>query len=156
MKTCNWFLLVVLVLAVMLVGGLSSLASGNVGGMYAVLALPPLSPPGWLFGVVWPVLYLLMGIAACLIYQTPKTKQRDVATALFWVQLAINFVWPIVFFRLEWYWMAVAVIVLLDTLVLLTTIAFFRIKKGAGYLLLPYLIWILFATYLNIMIALLN
>lgn len=156
MKKINWFLLLLLVLAVQLVGGLSSLASGNSAGVYTVLALPPLSPPGWLFGVVWPLLYLLMGIAVYLIYQTPKTKQRDVATTLFWLQLAVNFVWPVVFFRFELHWLAVVVILLLDALVLLTTIAFFRIKKWAGLLLLPYLAWILFATYLNIGIALLN
>ena len=156
MKKINWFQLLVIVLATELIGLLSSLFSGTTGQIYKSLVKPPLSPPGWLFGVIWPVLYLLMGIAVYIIYQTPQTPVRKKATDLYWVQLIVNFLWPIIFFRFEWYWISVAVILLLVLLVLITTIWFYRIKKVAGYLMIPYLLWILFATYLNIGIAVLN
>ncbi len=155
-KKINWFQLITIVLATQLIGVLGSLFSGSIGELYTSYIKPPLSPPGWLFGVIWPILYLLMAIAAYLIYQAPLTEDRKRAITLYWAQLIVNFIWPIVFFRFEWYWLAVAVIVLLDVLVLLTTISFYRIKNAAGYLMLPYLLWILFATYLNIGIAVLN
>lgn len=156
LKKINWFQLLVIVFTTQLAGVLSSLSSGNAGQIYTSLNKPPLSPPGWLFGVIWPVLYLLMGIAAYIIYLTPQTPRREKAINLYWVQLFVNFLWPIVFFRFEWFWISVLVILLLDVLVLITTIWFFRINKIAGYLMIPYLLWIFFATYLNIGIAVLN
>lgn len=156
LRKIDWFQLLVIVLITELIGVLSSLFSGNIGQIYTSFIKPALSPPGWLFGVVWTVLYLLMGIAAYMIYQTPQTPDRKMAITLYWVQLFVNFLWPIVFFRFEWYWISVIVILLLDVLVLITTIWFCKIKKVAGYLMMPYLFWILFATYLNIGIALLN
>lgn len=156
MKKINWFQLIVIVLVTELIGMLGNLFSGKAGQIYTSFVKPPLSPPGWLFGVIWPILYLLMGIAAYIIYQTPPTPERKKATTLYWVQLFVNFLWPIIFFRFKWYWISVAVIILLDVLVLITTIRFYKIKKAAGYLMIPYLIWILFATYLNIGIAVLN
>lgn len=156
LKKVNWLQLFAIVLITELAGILSSLSSGNVGQIYTSLNKPPLSPPGWLFGVIWPILYLLMGIAAYIIYQAPQSPKREKAINLYWVQLLINFLWPIVFFRFEWFWISVFVILLLDVLVFLTTILFYRINKIAGYLMIPYLLWILFATYLNIGIAVLN
>lgn len=155
-KKINWFQLLVIVLTTELVGVLGNLFSGNTGQIYTSFIKPPLSPPGWLFGIIWPILYLLMGIAAYIIYQTPETPERKKATTLYWVQLFVNFLWPIVFFRFEWYCISVIVILLLDVLVLITTIWFYKIKKAAGYLMVPYLLWILFATYLNVGIAVLN
>lgn len=155
-KKINWFQLIVIILITQLAGLLSNVFSGNIGEIYTSFTKPPLSPPQWLFGVVWPVLYLLMGIAVYLIYQTPQTPERKKAITLYWIQLLVNFLWPIVFFRFEWYWVSVAIILLLDVLVLITTVWFYRIKKEAGYLMVPYLLWILFATYLNIGIAVLN
>lgn len=156
MKKINWIQLIVIILITQLAGLLSNVFSGNIREIYTSFIKPPLSPPQWLFGVVWPVLYLLMGIAVYLIYQTPQTPERKKAITLYWIQLLVNFIWPIVFFRFEWYWVSVAVIILLDVLVLITTVWFYKIKKEAGYLMIPYLVWILFATYLNIGIAVLN
>lgn len=156
MKKINWFQLLVIVLITELIGLLGSLFSGNTGQIYISFAKPPLSPPGWLFGVIWPILYLLMGIATYIIYQTPHTPGCKKAITLYWVQLFVNFLWPIVFFRFEWYWISVVVILLLDVLVLITKIWFYKIKKVAGYLMIPYLLWIIFATYLNIGITVLN
>lgn len=156
MKKIDWIQLLTIILISELVGVLGSLLSGNQGVIYTSFVKPPLSPPGWLFGVIWPVLYLLMSIAAYIIYQTPQTLERKEATTFYWIQLFVNFLWPIVFFRFEWYWIAVGVIILLDILVSITTLRFYKINKAAGYLMITYLLWILFATYLNIGIAVLN
>jgi tryptophan-rich sensory protein len=156
MKKINWFQLICILLITSTIGLLSSLFAGTSGQVYTSIIKPTLSPPGWLFGVVWPILYVLMGIAVYLIYQTPESPKRKKATMLYWIQLIVNFLWPIIFFRFELYWIAVAVILVLDALVIATYIVFFKIKKEAGYLLIPYLLWILFATYLNIGIAILN
>lgn len=156
MKKINWFQLLVIVLITELIGVLSNLFSSNTVQIYTSLVKPLLSPPGWLFGVIWPILYLLMGIAAYMIYRSPETLDRKKAITLYWVQLFVNFLWPIVFFRLGWYWISVLVILILDVLVFMTTIKFYKINIAAGYLLIPYLLWIIFATYLNIGIAILN
>ncbi len=156
MKKINWNNLLIIVLTTELIGMLGNLFSGNPRQSYTTFIKPPLSPPGWLFGVVWPLLYLLMGLGAYLIYQTPPTLERKKATTLYWVQLFVNLLWPIVFFSFEWYWISVIIILLLDVLVLFTLLRFYKIDKAAGYLMIPYLLWLLFATYLNIGIALLN
>ncbi|HWR19155.1 MAG TPA: TspO/MBR family protein [Clostridia bacterium] len=155
MKKINWLQLLVIVLITELVGVLASILSGNIGQIYTSFIKPPLSPPAWLFGVVWPVLYLLMGIAAYIIYQSRAPNRKD-AIVLYWIQLFVNFLWPIIFFRFAWYWLAVVGILMLDVLVFVAMLWFYKIKKAAGYLMLPYLLWIFFATYLNIGIAVLN
>ncbi len=155
-KKLNWFQLLTIVLTTELAGLMGGLLSGNTGQLYATLIKPPLSPPSWLFAIIWPLLYLLMGIAAYIMYQAPQTPLRQRSVLLYWIQLFVNFLWPIIFFRFNLYWLAVAVVIILDILVAITTVGFFKTKKTAGYLLLPYLIWILFATYLNIGVAILN
>ena len=145
------------VAAAELVGALSGLLAGNAGAVYGTLSRPPLSPPGWVFPVVWTVLYALMGVAAYLVYQAPSeqgTKRR--ALILYAAQLVVNFLWSIVFFRFEQFGLAAVVIGLLDILLILTIAAFARISKPAAGLLLPYLVWVLFATYLNIGVVVLN
>jgi benzodiazapine receptor len=155
-KKINWFQLLAILVITQLAGVLGSLFSGNSAQIYTTFIKPPLSPPGWIFGIVWPILYLLMGIAAYIIYQTPETPEREKALTLYWLQLFVNFLWPIIFFRFQWYWIAVVVLLLLNILVLMTTIRFYNIKKVAGYLMIPYMLWLIFATYLNIGVAVLN
>lgn len=155
LKKINWFQLLTLILVTQILGLLSSLLSGPSGQIYSTLNKPALAPPGWLFGVIWPILYLLIGIAVYLIYQKPGALSKK-AIQLYWIQMLFNFLWPIVFFRFKWYVGAIAVIVLLDILVAITMVNFYKVKKTAGYLMIPYFLWILFATYLNIGIALLN
>lgn len=141
----------------LIVGGVSALISG--GGMRAFNELnkPPLSPPGWLFPVVWTVLYVLMGIASYLVLVSGEDEAK-VTSALktYGLQLAFNFFWSIIFFNLESYLFAFIWLVALWILILLTMIKFFRIREAAGYLLLPYLAWVTFAGYLNLGIYLLN
>lgn len=141
----------------LLVGGVSSYLAGDIGGVYAGLEQPPLSPPGWIFGVVWTLLYTLMGIASYLVI-TAVAPKKDVSDAikLYGVQLAVNFVWPILFFRYEMYLFAFLWLALLLVLIGQTIQAFYRVSKPAAYLMIPYFLWVSFAGYLNLGLYLLN
>lgn len=153
----HWWNLAISIVAAELVGTLSALLSGNYSGEYQALHQPPLSPPGWVFPVVWGILYALMGISAYLIYQSdadPGRKKR--ALWVYAAQLFVNFSWSIVFFRFQAFWLSVIVILILDILVIATMVLFGRIRKAAAYFLIPYLLWLLFATYLDIGVAVLN
>ena len=138
------------------VGGLSALVSGGMGS-YGSFVQPPLSPPGWLFPVVWTVLYLLMGYASyrVLMSDAPKEEIRK-ALILYGAQLFLNFIWSPIFFGLGWYWAAFVVLLALWALVFLTIRAFSKIDEKAADLLLPYILWLSFAGYLNFGVALLN
>ena len=138
------------------VGGLSALLSGGMGD-YDTLVKPPLSPPGWLFPVVWTILFLLMGYAAYRIW-TADAPQADKRRALvfYGVQLALNFLWSPVFFGLELRLAAFIVLLLLWFLVCLTLHAFSALDDRAGDLLIPYILWVTFAGYLNLGAYLLN
>lgn len=120
---------------------------------YEMMYRPPLSPPGWVFPVVWGVLYLLMGIAAWMVF-TSENPERKHALALYAAQLAVNALWPILYFRLDAPLAALAVLALLWYLVYLTLKAFFRISTPAGICMIPYLLWISFAFYLNLSVVL--
>ena len=138
-------------------GFLSSFIAGDLRGKYEALNLPPLSPPGWLFGVVWPILYVMMGVALFLIITAPVPSQsKTVPLVLFAIQLALNVIWSPVFFRGDMFWAAFVIILLLDIALIACMITFFRIHKVAGVLLVPYALWLLFATYLNAGCAILN
>lgn len=121
------------------------------------VAKPPLSPPGWLFPVVWTLLYILMGIASYLVSTSkgPKTLS-DSALAIYGLQLVFNFFWSIIFFNMEAYLFAFIWLIALWLLILWTTVSFYKINKTAGLLMIPYLIWVAFAGYLNLGIYLLN
>lgn len=138
------------------VGGLSALLSGGMGS-YRTLYKPPLSPPGWVFPVVWTILYLLMGYASyrVLVSGAPKEQIRQ-ALLFYGLQLFVNFIWSPIFFGLEWRLAAFIVLLLLWLLVCLTLHRFSAIDERAGDLLLPYILWITFAGYLNLGAYLLN
>lgn len=138
------------------VGGLAALLSGGMGD-FDTLVKPPLSPPGWVFPVVWTILYLLMGYSSYRVYtsQAPNHKIRG-ALKLYIAQLAVNFAWPIVFFAFRLYLPAFFVLLVLWLLIFWTIQRFTRLDTRAGDLLLPYLIWVTFAGYLNLGIYLLN
>lgn len=146
---------VLFIIGTELVGYLSSLLAGNIGNVYTQLTKPPLSPPGQVFGIVWPILYALMGLAMGLIFNREDHLAKQ-ALAWYLIQLGLNFMWSIIFFRFEARWLALVVLILLDIAVLYLLTLFYRINKVSFALLLPYLIWILFATYLNIGFAFLN
>ena len=138
-----------------LTGLLAQFLSGMDPSFYRSLKQPPLSPPWWLFPIVWTELYALMGIAAYRNYNA-KSENRRGALVLYGAQLLVNFLWPIVFFRFQNIGGAMALLILLFVLVVLTAAFFFRIDRAAGLLLLPYLLWVSFALYLNIGLYFLN
>lgn len=155
MKSSVWntpFLWIAFVLGV---GWLSSFLSGDISSVYALLEKPPLSPPGPIFPIAWTILYVLMGMAAWLV---SRSQEPGRGQALFWffIQLALIFSWSIVFFRFGLHWAALAVLLLLDSLAVYTLRLFHRQNSSAAWLLVPYLLWILFATYLNLSLAFLN
>ena len=110
---------------------------------------PPLSPPGWVFPIAWTLLYALMGIGAARVYSTPQGKDRSMGLNLFVVQLAVNFLWSPIFFNFGAYGFAFLWLLLLLALVLAMTWFFRKTDKVAAYLQLPYILWLLFAAYLN-------
>lgn len=136
------------------VGGLAAFLIKDSMEIFKILDKPPLAPPEWAFPVAWTILYVLMGIASYLVLISDKQKRG--ALALFAVQLAFNFFWPIFFFNLEAYLFSFVWIVILWILILLTMLRFFGISKAAGWIMLPYLLWVTFAGYLNLAIYLLN
>ena len=148
--------LVIALVIPLAVGGLATLLSGGMGD-YRQLVQPPLSPPGWVFPIVWTILYLLMGYASYRILQSGRAPlQIRNALLLYAAQLALNFLWPIVFFGLEWYFAAFVVLIGLWILIFLTIRSFSAIDERAADLLLPYILWVTFAGYLNISIYFLN
>ena len=135
------------------VGALSAAIAGDMSKRD--YAQPPLSPPAWVFPVVWTVLYLMMGFASYLVYRDCDCLLND-AMKCFFYQLFVNFCWSIVFFRFEFYTAAAVVLAALLILTVGTAVQFFGVNKTAGRLMLPYVLWLLFALYLNIGVAVLN
>lgn len=138
------------------VGVVSALLTRNSMEQFSALRQPPLSPPGWLFPVVWTVLFILMGIASYLVIVSGHPARSKTALTVYGVQLAFNFLWSILFFNWQLYWVALIWLIALWGLIWLNMVLFYRLSKPAGYLLIPYLIWVTFAGYLNTAIALLN
>ena len=152
----DWKKLLIALTIPLAVGGLSGLVSGGMSE-YAQLNRPPLSPPGWVFPVVWLVLYLLMGYASYRIYTSDAPAEyKKQAFFLYGAQLVLNFLWSPVFFGLQWRLAAFAVLIALWIMVALTLRAFSKIDETAADLLLPYILWITFAAYLNLGTYLLN
>ena len=152
----NWKKLIICLIIPLATGGLSTLFSGGMSG-YQITNQPPLSPPGWVFPVVWTVLYLLMGYASYQVLTSDADKkQSQKALRLYGAQLALNFLWPIIFFGFDAYLPAFILLIGLWVLIFLTTRIFSNIDATAGNLLLPYLLWVTFAGYLNLGVYLLN
>lgn len=138
------------------VGGLSALLSGGMSE-YRQLNQPPLAPPGWVFPLVWTVLYLLMGYAS---YRVQVSGKEPVAIRralrVYAAQLLLNFLWSILFFGLEWRLAAFILLIGLWILIYLTMRHFSELDELAGDLLIPYILWVTFAGYLNLGVYLLN
>lgn len=139
------------------VGLLSGFLAGNSREVYKTILKPALSPPGLVFPIVWTILYALMGVAAYLVcFSIVDLSKKYKALSLYTIQLFINFIWSIVFFRFQSFGIAIIVILILDIIVLFTIFSFYKVNKKAFYIMIPYFIWIVFATYLNIGIYILN
>jgi tryptophan-rich sensory protein len=150
--------LIISVVGCELVGIIGSIFTfSSIPTWYAALNKPPFAPPNWIFGPVWTLLYFLMGVSFYLIWQQGwKKKKVGTAGKYFLYQLALNFVWSPIFFGLRSPLLALFVIIAMWILIVITIKQFYPLSKWAAYLLIPYLLWVSFATLLNASIAFLN
>lgn len=151
-------LLIISLLVAFLPGTIGSLFTyPAINSWYRYLQKPLFSPPSWIFGPAWTTLYLLMGIASYLIVKTGLTNKKvKSAIIIYGLQLILNGLWSVLFFGLHSPLLAFLEIVILWILIMMTIIRFFKISKTAAYLLIPYLLWVSFASILNLSILLLN
>ncbi len=139
------------------VGAISSIISQNSREIYNTLIKPPFSPPGYIFGIVWTILYILIGIASFFVVKDgiEKPGVSDAVKAYF-LNLFLLFIWPIIFFNFNALFLSVVVIIIALFSAVNVAYKFYQINKTAGYLYIPLVIWILFAAVLNISIWWLN
>lgn len=152
----KWLPYLVSILVTFAVAGLAGIATMQGLPAYAQLAKPPLTPPQWVFPVAWGILYLLMAVGAAMVWRSGTGEERKKALVLYGVQLVVNALWSVLFFDLQRYLLSFFWLVFLWLLILAMYKAFSRINKTAGRLQIPYLLWVLFAGYLNLGIWLLN
>ena len=153
MKTRNIEPLIISILIPLAVGAVSSLLSGTM--MAPTFIQPSFSPPGYLFPIVWTILYILMGISSYLVYMS-DSPAKPAALLVYVIQLVFNFFWTILFFRFSLYGLAFLWLLALIGLIVIMICLFSKIVPTAAYLQLPYLLWCLFAAYLNFAVYMLN
>lgn len=154
----KFFKLIISIIICQLAGIIGSFFTvKSVSTWYLTLNKPSFTPPSWLFAPAWISLYFLMGIALFLIWSSSDSlKKRRPAFILFGLQLILNAFWSVAFFGLQSPLLGLIVIIILWIFILLTIIGFFKISKLAGWLLIPYILWVSFATALNLAILILN
>ena len=157
-RRSRWKLAIVAVIAVEILGGLSGWLSNSGYGnrWFDGLRKPSFMPPGWAFGLVWPILYALLGIGLAMIIAEPQSRRRKVALVLFVVQLTLNFAWSPIFFAAHDIALAKWIIVAMAMIAGIAAAQFYGLRKAAGLLVLPYLAWLIFAFALNSRIEALN
>ena len=143
---------------VLMLGTLSGVAagSGSANPWFAALVKPRMMPPGWAFPVAWTILYILLGLALALVLHARGARGRPPALALFAAQLALNYAWSPIFFAWHKVGLALVVIAAMFVLAAASAVLFYRIRKAAGLMMLPYLAWLVFAALLNQQIRSLN
>ena len=154
MKKIQWKTLILYLAIPLATGALSGFLTRNAMEKYLQLKQPPLSPPSAVFPVVWTVLFLLMGISSYLV--AVKNTQEPAVPYIYWIQLAFNFFWTLIFFNLGMYLLAFFWLLALIMLVAWMILRFRTIDRTAALLQVPYLLWLIFAGYLNLSIVLLN
>lgn len=155
---CWWKIALASVVAIEVLGGLSGWISNSGYGnaWFDALHKPSFMPPGWMFGVVWPILYAMLGIALAMILAEPPSARRTTALTLFMVQLALNLAWSPIFFAGHDIGLAKIVIFIMALVAAYVARQFYRLRRIAGLLMLPYLAWLVFAGALNWSIETLN
>lgn len=149
--------LLIFIVSAELVGALSAMLTGDFMQSYNNLAKPSLSPPGFVFPIVWGILYALMGTSAFLIFSSNKPlSKRNTALTIYSAQLLINFLWSIIYFRFNSPLIALIDIIILGLLVIMMIMNFYKIRYISAFLNIPYILWIIFAVYLNVATIILN
>lgn len=157
MRKENLINLAICIFICLLAGAIGSIFTYSaIPTWYAGLNKPTFNPPNWLFGPVWTLLYVLMGISLYYIAINPNKKERKIPMIIFGVQLGLNTLWSILFFGMHSPVMGFICIILLLISILASIILFYRVNKTAAYLLIPYILWVSFAAALNYAILLLN
>ena len=145
------------ILLPLIIGSLSGLANvGSINTWYAHLNKPSFNPPGYLFGPVWTILYLLMGVSLYLVWKAPDGRMRDYALIIFVIQMVLNFAWSFIFFYFHQPGWALVDIIALWIFIVAMILIFYRISSTSALIQVPYLLWVSFATVLNAAIWLLN
>ena len=159
MKNKKIMNIAVAIIIPLIIGGLSALITKDSMSMFNDINKPPLAPPSILFPIAWTILYILMGISSYLIYKNKdafKVVYRDKALLYYILQLIFNFFWSIIFFNLRLYYLSFIWLLVLLILIIMLIINAKKVNIISFYLLIPYLIWVIFAGYLNLGIAILN
>ncbi len=154
----KWLKLIICIVLVELIGILGGFATANsISNWYATLIKPSFNPPSWLFGPVWTILYAMIGISFYLVL-TAKAKSSLKAKAywIFGIQIFLNAIWSPVFFGLHNIFAALIIIVLMWLFILLNILAFYKISKNSAWILVPYWLWVSFASILNFSLWMLN
>lgn len=153
-KDINFKTLIISILIPIFAGIIGNLL-GNSSAGFEQLVKPSFAPPGWIFPIVWTILYILMGISSYIIYTSNNEGKKD-ALIVYGIQLVLNSLWTLFFFRFNWLLFSFFWIVLIAIFVVIMIIRFYKIDKTAAYLQIPYLLWLVFAGVLNYSIYLLN
>ncbi|MFA5207892.1 MAG: TspO/MBR family protein [Candidatus Paceibacterota bacterium] len=155
-KTKQVIFFFVFIALTLLVGYFSSKLTGiSMSSAYLDISNKPIfSPPAWIFAPVWTILYILMGISAFLVWKLKDQKDVKKPLIFFFIQLVLNFLWSIIFFGLGQHLWAFVEIVILLIMIIVTTVSFSKVSKVSAYLLIPYILWVSFASILNLVIAL--
>ena len=146
--------LIISILIPVLLGGIVGLLTGA-GDNYKTIVQPSFAPPGFIFPIVWTILYTLMGISSYIISES-NSYYKDEALIIYYVQLIVNLLWSFIFFSLNWYFISFIWILLLIYLVITMIKKFYSISKVSGLIQIPYLLWLIFAAVLNLSIFILN
>ncbi len=154
----DWKLLIKNLAIPLLVGVVSGFLTKDANAEFTATAVQPaFTPPGWVFPVAWTILYILMGISSYLIETTPyNTGKKNQSLITYYISLFFNFCWSFIFFTFRLYLIAFVWLVILLALVIIYTFKYFKINKVAGYLNIPYILWLIFAGILNFSVYLLN
>lgn len=152
----NWFLLIGFIVACNLIGVIGVIWTDSDGSWYREINKPSFNPPSWIFGPVWTLLFTLMGIALYLVWISPASRVRTIALILFGVQFVFNVLWSYLFFGLNNPLWSLIEIGILLIFIFATGICFYMTNRFAGYLLIPYFLWVSFASFLNYSIWKLN
>lgn len=144
--------IIIFILIPLVIGFVGNLIGGSTD-IYEKINTPPFAPPGFLFPIVWTILYILMGISS---YMISKEENNSAALTVYFVQLGVNALWSLFFFRLNWFLFAALWLVLLICLIVYMICEFYKLNKTAAYLQIPYALWVTFALVLNSAIYILN
>lgn len=150
----NYKKLILMIVFTFFIGGFFSFFIPNSRGFYASLEKPPLSPSGFIFPIVWSIIYILMGISLYIVSEYEYKKEENYL--IYIIQLVVNSLWTLLFFGFNLKFLSFLWILLLIVLVITMLISFYKTNKWAGILNIPYLLWLMFAAYLNFGIYILN